>query len=456
MGQPLPTPGIRGSLWALRHASDLATLLPGLHERFGPVVKVGRGPLTYIYACGAEANRFVLADGAHHFSWKQGFGLLEVVDGPTALVVTDGDEHRRRRRLVQPAFSIKRVDAQLGLIADELGAALDTWTPGRQLDAHADLRAVIRRIVVRSLFGQRLGELADRIGDLLQPALDYVQRSPVARLDIDLRVNGYARARRSVEAVDRLIRAEIDRRRREGVDADAEPDTLSALLVAADHVDGDAAEAGDETGDEVAATLTDAEICDQIRSLIAAGYDTTSAAAAWVVHALGANPEVLDRLRDEVHDAVGRGPLRLDALRSVPLADHVVRETLRLWPPGAVSPRGVVDDIELLGFDIPAGSTLLTSTYVTHRMPVLWGADAASFRPDRWADGEPEPFAYVPFGGAYRKCIGFALATLELQVLAVLLAQRVRWSGPQHLAPTGMATLSPSGGVPITVEARPR
>jgi cytochrome P450 len=433
-------PGLLEHLRLAIGAGDLAGSLERLHARFGPVVDFGfKIPQRMVVVFGPEANRHVLADHPASYEWREAMQLLEVVDGPSALLLSDGDEHRRRRRLVQPAFGMKRVDAQLDLIVAELDRALDGWRPGRRLVAHTELRAAIRRIVVRGLFGSGLGAEADEIGERLEPALRYVGRSPMSRVDVDLRWNGFGRARAATRAVDELILAEIARRRREGVDAVANPDALSALLVATEEVDGE----------EV--PLSDAELCDQIRSLIAAGYDTTSSAAAWLVHALGANPDALTALRAQVADVIGDRAPTIDDIKAMPLVDGVVRETLRLWPPGLVGGRTAIEDVEVLGYRIPAGRTVLYSPYITQRLPEVWG-DPLVFRPERWADGEPVPYSFVPFGGGYRRCIGFALATLELQVLAVRLAQRVHWTLDRPTTRgVGIATFAPKGGVPITI-----
>ena len=415
---------------------DLGPTLVEMRRQFGPVVEVGSGPFRFVYLFGLEANEHVLGSNAANFEWAPAFRLLEVVDGPTALVMSDGPDHKRRRRLVQPAFSMKRIDAHLGVIVEEVDRALDGWTPGRSFRAYDQLRGAVRRIVLRSLFGDLLGDRADEVGERLEPALRYVQRTPFTRFDRDLRVNAYARARRGVHAADAVIRAEVERRRAHGIDADEHPDVLSALLVGAD----------DEK-------LTDAEVLDQVRSLIAAGYDTTSAAAAWVVHTLGRNPDALGAVRTEVEAVVGDRPPTLDDLRQLPTVDGVVREVLRLWPPGFVAGRGSIADCEIAGRVVPGGSTVLYSAYVTGRDPEIW-PDADRFDPGRWAPGRPDPppYAFVPFGGGARRCIGFALATLELQVLVTRLAQRARWRLDRPDAPpTGIASAVPKGGVPITV-----
>ena len=233
--------------------------------------------------------------------------------------------------------------------------------------------------------------------------------------------------------------AEVARRRAAGIDEDAHPDTLTALLAG---VDGE--------------TLTDAELLDQVRSLMAAGFDTTSGAAAWLVLELGRNPDAMAAVRAEVDAVVGDRAPTIDDLRALPLTLGAVQEVLRLWPPGPAAPRMSIAPSELHGMTIPAGRMVLYSAYVTGRLPDLW-PDPERFDPARWGPGAPEPapYSFVPFGGGARRCIGFALATLELQVMAVRLAQQVEWRNrATTVKPTGIATLTPKGGVPIEVTAR--
>jgi len=372
----------------------LAGTLERVHRSFGQVVDVGyRIPLRVVYLFGPEANQHVLADNAANFTWREAFRLLEVVDGATALVMSDGGAHRRRRRLVQPAFAVKRIDAHLDLIVSEVDQTLDQWRPGRQLSAHAELRSVVRRIVVRALFGRRLGDLADEIGERLEPALRYVQRTPLSRVDLDLRWNGYGRARQAARAVDDLILTEVARRRAEGIDASASPDTLSALLMAADEVEGS----------EV--PLDDAELCDQIRSLIAAGYDTTSSSAAWLVHTLGSNPPVMTALREQVRDTISDRPPTVDDLRAMPLVDGVVRETLRLWPPAAIGGRRAVEDFEVLGRRIPGASMVLYSPTSLTVCPKC-GAIPRGSDPTGGPTASPSRTALCPSVGAIASASG--------------------------------------------------
>ena len=131
MGSTLPRPSFREHLKLAAKVNDLAWTLDHLHDTYGPVADVGyRIPIRLVYLMGVEANRYLLSEHPENFTWNEAFSLLEVVNGPTALVLSDGDEHRRRRRLVQPAFAIKRVDAHLGLVVTEIDRALASWTPG--------------------------------------------------------------------------------------------------------------------------------------------------------------------------------------------------------------------------------------------------------------------------------------------------------------------------------------
>lgn len=435
----LPGPGLVETARLLPAAAraPFATL-EELHRRHGDVVAVGLGPVAYVCLFGPEAHRLVMADRPDAFRWGEAFEPLVAVNGRTALVVSDGPEQRRRRQLVQPAFGIKRIEGYLPIVLDEAGRVIDGWTPGSATDVIADLRHAVRRIVVRALFGDGLRHRADEIGEHLEVAIAYVNRSPITRFDHDWPGLPYRRAMAARRAVDAIVYAEIEARRAHPTDAD---DVLSALVAA------------QEDGEQ---PLTDEEVRDQVISLIAAGYDTTTAGVAWTIHAAYSHPEVRDRARAEVRAVAGDGPLTVEALAAMPYLAGVVSESLRLWPPAALGGRLVVEDVTFDGHVIPAGTTVLFSQYVTHRDPDRW-PDPLRFDPERWVEGSPtyrppQPHAYIPFGGGYRRCIGFALATMEIKAILAELLRRVDLAllDPEP-APTGVATMSPAGGVRATV-----
>jgi cytochrome P450 len=439
----LPGPTLLGQVRYLRGLLGTPyDALLDLQRRYGPVCAFGFGAQRYVLAFGADANKLLLTDNPARprFVSRDVLSLLIPVVGSCAMVVSDGEDHRRRRSLVQPAFDRRRIDAYVPIMVDEIGRMLEGWQPGRIVDAFADVRSCIRRIAIRSLFGDRLKAHTDEIGRELETALRYINRSPFLRFDHDLPGTAYHRAMAARERVDRRVRAEIDKRRAE---PDDRGDVLDALLGSCDHV-----------GDR----LADLEVRDQVISLIASGYDSSSTAAGWAIYALLTNSRVYDRIRDEVARIAGDKVLTADLLGEMDYVGWTVDEILRLYTPGVLTGRTATEDVEFAGHTIPRGSKVLYSQYVTHRLPDLW-PEAEVFRPERWDPSalgyrEPVPFSFVPFGAGYRRCIGYAFAELELRALIAELARRTELSliGDQ-VQPTGVATMWPKGGVPVAVRA---
>ena len=417
-----------------------------LQRRYGPVCAFGAGAQRYVLVFGADANKLLLTDNPARpkFVSRDVLSLLIPVVGSCAMVVSDGEDHRRRRSLVQPAFARRRIDAYVPIMVDEIGRMLEGWEPGRTVDAFADVRSCIRRIAIRSLFGDRLKAHTDEIGRELETALRYINRSPFLRFDHDLPGTAYHRAMAARARVDRRVRAEVDKRRAE---PDDRGDVLDALLGSCDH-------GGDR--------LADLEVRDQVISLIASGYDSSSTAAGWAIYALLTNSRVYDRIRDEVARVAGDKVLTADLLGEMDYVGWTVYEILRLYTPGVLTGRTATEDVQFAGHTIPRGSKVLYSQYVTHRLADLW-PEAEVFRPERWdpsAPGyrEPAPFSFVPFGAGYRRCIGYAFAELELRALIAELARRTELSLiGDRVQPTGVATMWPKGGVSVAVRAvRPR
>src|SRR4051794_29781899 len=215
MGSRLPGP--RGPVAQIRTAYGMqfrpVDTVVDLHRRYGPIVEFGMRPFRYTIVYGDTANKLILADRADAFTWAEAFAMLAPVDGDTALVVSDGDTHKRRRRLVQPAFHTRRINGYLDLMIEEVDRSLDTWAPGRELLAYRELRRSVRRIVVRALFGDALRQRADEIGDALEPALDFVDRKLIQQIRIDLPWTAFHRCRAARARTDDIIDVELARRR---------------------------------------------------------------------------------------------------------------------------------------------------------------------------------------------------------------------------------------------------
>lgn len=433
---PAPRTPLGHLWWGLRTLRDPYETLMAGYNRWGPVFAIGYGPLRYVYVMGPEANEMVLHSRVRDFTWREAFKSLIPVNGETALVVSDGDDHARRRRLVQPAFALRRIRTYDRIIREEADRMLDRWHPGDRVDVHAEVKSTIRRIAIRTLFGDRLGVRAEELGRHLQVAIDYANIPPLPGRDLDLPGMPFRRAMKARALADEIIFEEIARRRLQGTD---EGDLLSALLATQD-----------EDGEEA---LTDQELRDQVVSLIAGGYETTSALVAWALYAVHRYPDIEARLRAELDGHAATEGSDLDQL---PYLDAVVSETLRLHSPAGFAGRKAEVDIDFAGHTIPAGSLVVYSQYVTHRLPEHW-PEPTSFRPERWIDAagqsvDPMPYTFVPFGGGYRRCIGFAMAMLEAKLLLAhtLMSKRLELERTT-IKGAGIATVAPKGGVPAIV-----
>ncbi len=221
-------------------------------------------------------------------------------------------------------------------------------------------------------------------------------------------------------------------------------DLLAMLLLARD----------EETGE----AMTERQVRDETLTLLLAGHETTAAALAWAWYLLGLNPDVAERLRREVDAVLGERPPTFEDLGKLSLARAIFDETLRLYPSAWGQPRQAIADDEIGGYFVPGGSIVTVSQWVTHRRPDLW-EDPDRFDPDRFAPGRSSGrhrFAYYPFGGGGRVCIGSALAAAEAQVTLAVLGRRFIFTlaGGQHIVPDAAFTLRPKQAIMMNVNER--
>ena len=423
---------------ARRLNADARSTLLEMVRTYGPVIDFGRGRYHYIYLLSPEANEYILSTAPENFTWRDAFWVLVPVNGETALVVSDGEDHKRRRRIVQPAFHMRRIASYLDVMAEETNHVIDQWEIGEAVDAYTELRLAIRRIVLRCLFGDALRDRDDELSGHLEIALAYVNRPPTQRFDWNFPGLPYRKAMKARAAVDEIVFDEI--RRRRALD-DRGDDIISWLI------------ADQEAGDG----LSDQEVRDQIVSLVAAGYDTTASAMGWAVAELAGHPQRVEQIRAEMLELGADRSLTIEQAAGLRYTNAFIQEVLRLHPPAIWSGRRVVDDFEIHGQTVPGGSMVLFSPYVTHHDPRSF-PDPAEFRPERWIDGHPDrndphPASYIPFGGGNRRCIGFAFATQELIAMTALLAHRTDLElidgGPRRHV--GTMSSAPDGGTRVLI-----
>jgi cytochrome P450 len=394
-----------------------------------------------------EVLRELFAMPNASFRWNHKFNVLGFVVGKQSMIVSDGDEHRRRRSSVQTAFSRRRLNGWIPMIVERTDATIDRLIerlePGSVIDMYPVGRELVLQIVVRSLFGERMSQRCDEIGDLFQRPQDYLESSAFRQLPHPFPRTARARVRADRRALDAIIDAEIAYRRDHPT---GDPLDVLETLVA----DG---------------SVSDTEIRDQVATLIGAGYDTTSASLAWMLIRATLVPELWARLRVEADGVLGL-PAGTDAvpdasaLAELDLANRVMRETVRLHPAGVLSPREAAIDVTVGGYLIPKGTLILWSAHLAGRNVDAW-PDPLRFDPDRFVDLDDRQraladMAWVPFGRGARNCIGFALAQMELTLIIARLAQRLDITpvSSQVPAPVGMVVNRPTGGAPMRVDRR--
>jgi cytochrome P450 len=446
---PLPHPPWRQQPGLLRRIfAAPQPVLEELAAAYGPICALGAGPVRMAIVGDPTALRALFAMPTDTFRWGHKFNVLGFVVGEGSMIVSDGPDHKRRRSSVQAAFSRRRLNGWVPMIVDRTDAAVDRVAAGlggaaREIDLYRVGRSLVLEIAIRSLFGERLVGRAEEIGALFQRPQDYLESPAVKQLPHPFPGTTRARVRADRRAIDAIIDVEIAHLRAHPSD---DPLDVLATLVA----DG---------------TLTDAEIRDQVVTLMGAGFDTTSASLAWMVWCTSLAPGLWDRLRAEADDVLGpvAGPSSHDehSLARLELADRTMRETLRLHPAGVIAPREAAVDVVVGGHRIPKGTLILWSAHLAGRDPSAW-PDPLRFDPDRFVDA-PEStraladIAWVPFGRGARNCIGFALAQMELTLILARLAQRLDIAAisDQMPPPVGMVVNRPLGGAPMRVSLRP-
>jgi cytochrome P450 len=392
---PRPPPPLQSAWYGLAPFS----FFDAARRRYGPVFTVRAMGMTWIVLADPEAVRDVFnGDPAVLHSGEANLPLRPLI-GTRNVLLLDGAEHLRRRKLLLPPFHGARLRTYGAIVEQATRRELDAWPVGRPQAALGHMQTITFEVMARAVFG-----LADDVSDLagrLRTVLDWVQ-SPHAIVRFALHgpegLIDHPRFRPMTAADDEAVFAEIARRRAAPGLADRE-DILSLLLLARDE---------DGRG------LEDRDVRDELLTLLTAGHETTAATLAWALHFLARDPSAQERL----------------AAGTPGFADAVVQETLRLRPPLALVVRVLKAPVTIGAHTLPAGATVAPSPLLIHRDPGIF-PDPDAFRPDRFLEAKPPAYGWIPFGGGVRRCIGAAFAQMEARVVLEQIFTRFR-ARPTH------------------------
>jgi cytochrome P450 len=368
------------------------------------------------------------------------------------LLTSDGDFWRRQRRLSNPAFHRESLARYADITVEEAAKLTESWQDGEKRNIHNDMMNVTLRIVLRSLFGADLREHMR----VIEPALEAIMISSTGFNSIAffLRIPTPTRKLHflAVQKLNDIVYGLIASGREKLKSAEAAPrdgsgakDLLTLLLTARD----------DEGN-----SMSDQQLRDEVITLLLAGHETTALNLSWSWYLLAQNPEVEQKLHAELDAVLGTRPPTVSDLPKLQYTDRVIRETLRLYPPAWRVFRRTEEPFKVGDYLLPPGSNIVLSQWVTQRDP-RWFTRPEQFNPDRWNEESASKlprFAYFPFGGGPRVCIGAGFAMMEAILLLATIAQRyrIRLAPHQRVEPLASITLRPKKGIRVTLEERMR
>jgi cytochrome P450 len=331
------------------------------------------------------------------FHAGEGNQILRPVLGDNSVLVLDEKKHISQRKLLLPPFHGERMQAYGEKMTEIATREIESWPTGVPYKLRPRMQAITLEIVLETIFGihggERMGQLRDALRDFLDLTSNPQVLLPILLIGPD-RITKVPAFRRRVERVDALLAAEIAERR--AAEDLAEREDVLSMLVQARHEDG--------------SPMSDAEIRDELLTLLVAGHETTATALSWAMERLTRHPEKLERLRAEVEGGE-------DAYLTA-----TVQETLRLRPVIVVVIRKLTETVELGGYELPAGARVVPSIHLIHRDPQIY-PEPERFLPERFLDNPPGTYTWIPFGGGVRRCLGAAFAQFEM---AVVLRELVR------------------------------
>jgi cytochrome P450 len=422
--------------------SDALGFLVHCAAEYGDMASFRLGRRRIVLVSHPDLIEQVLVTDNRNFTKHFAFKLLRPTMG-SGLLMSEGDFWRRQRRLMQPAFAPKRIEGYAGAMVEHTQRMLSSWADGHACDLHQEMLRLALAIVAEVLLdvdvSREVGDVGGAV-DLLMVDFNYRFKNPLS-WPLWLPTPWNRRVRRTLHGLNEIIQRIIAQRRASGEDRG---DLLSMLVQARDELDGQG--------------MSDRQLRDEVMTMFLAGHETTANALSWTWYLLARHPEIEARLHAEIDQVLaGRAPTAADVPR-LTYTERVVLEAMRLYPPAFVIGREALSDFTLGGYRLPAGTTLLMSQWVVHR-DGRWHDEPLRFNPDRWEPATAErlpKYAYFPFGGGPRGCIGNRFAMLEAVLIVATMAQQARFvlEDDREVHPWPAITLRPAHGLPARVVRR--
>ena len=437
-GPPVRWPG--GHIWQFR--SDPIKFFTRNVKEYGDLIRLNFVGYDVYQVHHPELIQQVLVRSAAHMNKSLIYKRTLSEYLGNGLLISDGSFWRRQRQLAQPAFHTGRIQAYAGIMTEYSDRLLETWQPGQVRNISDEMMKLTLHIVAKTLFDKDTSSESESIGEALEVLLHSVMENTYTLINLPSWIPTPARRRKrwSIDTLHQITETIISERRQSEED---KGDLLSMLLMARN-----------EDNEQ----MSDTQVRDEALTVFLAGHETTANALTFCFYLLSQNPDVDARLYQEVSSVLqGRSPELAD-LASMPYTEQVFKEALRLYPPAWSIGRQTTEELEIGGYHWPAGLTVLLSSFVTQR-DARFFPDTERFDPDRFSpENEPNipKYAYMPFGGGPRICIGNSFAMMEARLILASIVQRyhlkLQPGHPVVLDP--LVTLRPRYGMKMALQPR--
>ena len=364
--------------------------------------------------------------------------VLEPVLGSDSILLLDDEAHLRQRRLLLPPFHGARMKTYTDVMRDITERVIAAWPVKTGFSLHAHFQEITLEVILRTVFGMQDGAQMGRLRDQLTTMMDVGVRQSMLMF-LRLEVGARKTFLRELETTNAMLYEEIAQRRR--TDLSERTDVLSMMMTAVDD-DGQG--------------LSDKELRDELVTLLIAGHETTATSLSWAFERILRDFDVHRRLRDEVDAVVGDARLDHEHIAKLVYLDATIKETMRLRPVIPLVGRKLTRPMQVRDYEIPAGTVIGPSIYLTHRRPDIY-PDPERFMPERFVDRKIDPYTYFPFGGGMRRCIGMAFAMHEMKVVLATVLLRYKLTlgvgSSDRIVRRGI-TFAPEGGVRVMARRR--
>lgn len=438
---PALTPVLGWRKFAFDFARDSVGTLQELHAQYGSIARMGNGKMSATFTFHPDYTRQILSNPDLFYSYSLEdipfpFSDIEALRSlTTAIAMLNGEQHKRLRRLMAPAFHNRVLHVYVEQITALVDKFFGHWKPGEVRDIYKEMDLFTVILAMEIFVGMGANKEGQKFAGLFELVLNLLFSPATFLFPYDLPGFPYHRLKILGRELEWKIKNLIERRRAKGLDG---TDTLSLFL-----------QAHDEDG----TMMSDDEIVGQTVAVFRGGSKTSASALTWTLFLLAQHPGVYADLTDELAATLRGASPTFEQLGGLPLLDGVVKESLRLIPPVVWGVRYNTEPFELGGYHFEKNSSLIYSSHITHRMPEFY-EDPYKFNPYRWEKIKPSPYEYFPFNAGPRRCLGAEFATMELKITLAVLLQRYRFSliSGQRIDRVGLTGSIPKRGIKMKLE----